>query len=149
MGARVIRRAVLTDLPRLGEMGSHFREQTSYAYLADDPAQRSALIGRLITGGDSVVLADDEGGGQLVGMIGLVFFSHPISGEPLVSEVFWWLEPEYRRGRRALRLLQAAETWARDAGAVRLQMVAPNATVARLYEVLGYTARETLYERGV
>ena len=43
-------------------------------------------------------------------MIGLLLFENPITGEPTVSELFWWVEPEARGS--GVRLLKRAEQWA-------------------------------------
>lgn len=140
-----IREATRADLPRLVAMGRRFLAEAEYqGVIAENPAQMDALAGRLIDGYDSVILVTEDMSGP-VGMIGLLAYRHLLSGEPVAGEVFWWVEPERRRD--GVRLLRAAEQWARDSGAVFLQMIAPNDRVGRFYEAVGYQKVETSYQR--
>ena len=87
-----------------------------------------------------------ETGGRVVGMIGLAVLPHFMSGELVASELFWWVEPEARRGTGGVRLLRRAESWARSTQAVRMQMIAPTAHVAKFYQALGYVPMEVAYQ---
>lgn len=142
-----IRPAVLADVPRLVAMGEHFIAQTGYqALLPINPAQIDALMRRLLEAEAGALLVL-EGPSELVGMFGLYVFAHPISGERVASEVFWWVEPGARGG--GLRLLAAAEAWAVAQGAVVFQMIAPTPAVERVYVRRGYVPVERLYQRRV
>lgn len=141
----MIRIAVIADIDRIVELGQRFRICTKYAgFIAASADAMEELAYNLITGNDSAVfLADLDG--LTVGMLGLVTFKHPISGETFGSELFWWVEPEYRG--HGIRLLYAAERWARSRGARAFQMIAPTSDVAAIYSRLGYTEVETLYQK--
>lgn len=129
-------------------MGTHFIAQTEYAtQLPCRPARMRTLLDRCLEGDGTIVLVAEAPDGALVGMIGALVSEHPYSGERVASELFWWVEPAHRGHGRDL--MKAAEAWARDQGAARFQMVAPNARVGRLYERFGYTAVETLYQRSL
>lgn len=142
---RAIRPADVTDLPAVVALGQRFLAEAEYrGVIAENPAQMEALALRLITGDDATVLLVEHDG-EPVGMIGLLFYPHLISAEPLAGELFWWVNPERRRD--GVRLLRAAETWARDRGAMFMQMVAPNGRVGQFYEALGYVKVETMYQR--
>jgi GNAT superfamily N-acetyltransferase len=141
----VIRDATPFDTPRLVEMGARFLTETEYrGRVAVNPAQMTATVNML---GDSdvghVFVLELEG--LVVGMIGLLLFPHPISGDLTVSELFWWVEPEHRG--RGIRLLKRAEQWARDHGAVKMHMIAPSDDVGQMYLRLGYEMLETNYQR--
>lgn len=143
----VIRQAAGADVPRLVAMGERFITETGYhALLPVNAAQITALMQDLVSGSASSILVLERDG-ALIGMIGLYAFRHPISGEAVASEVFWWVEPEARGG--GLRLLTAAEAWAAAQGAVLLQMIAPTPAVERIYTRRGYVPVERLYQRRV
>lgn len=148
-----VRRATSDDLPRLLEMGARFARETVYRdHLQADPARIKALAEQLVAGvagqGSAVWVAQDPAGG-IVGMIGMFVYEHPLSGERIASEVFWWVDPEHRRGGHALRLLESAEKWARWSNATTLYMIAPTPDVARIYERRGYAQLETTYARAL
>jgi GNAT superfamily N-acetyltransferase len=78
-------------------------------------------------------------------MLGYVLFPHFLSGELVAGEVFWWVEPGFRG--EGLKLLRAAETRSRAAGAKYLQMIAPNDRVAAVYKRLDYSFVEAAYQK--
>lgn len=105
--------------------------RTTAAWLLDGSTDRTVFVAETATG--------------LVGMIGLFVHPHPFTGQRTATEMFWWIDPEARGP--GMRLLRAAETWARRAGAATLQMVAPDPAVERFYERVGFTRVETSYTR--
>lgn len=138
-----IREATVDDVPALVAMGQRFIRGSVYATrLRENVAQMAVAAERLIASEDGMVLVLDAVS-DLVGMIGLVFFEHHLSGEATAGEVFFWVDPEYRG--RGLRLMRHAEQWARDKGATTIQMIAPTPDVGRLYERLGYAELEVSY----
>lgn len=143
----VIRPATVAEVPDLVLMGQHFLAQTPYQdVIADNPQQMQTLATQLLTcGAAGTILVAEDRGGALVGMIGLVVAPHFLSGELAAGEVFWWVEPEHRGA--GLRLLKAAEQWATDAGAVSLQMIAPDDRLGALYARRGYQLVERSYLR--
>jgi GNAT superfamily N-acetyltransferase len=142
--AAVIRAATEADIPALVAMGCQFRAQTGYhAVIAESATQMATFCRQLLGGLGTILVLEDEG--VLVGMIGLHCGPHFLSGEIAAGEVFWWVDPAHRG--KGLRLLRAAEAWAREQGATSLQMIAPDARVERLYERLGYRAIERTYQR--
>jgi GNAT superfamily N-acetyltransferase len=142
--AAVIRAATEADIPALVAMGQQFRAQTGYRTIIAESAAQMATLCRQLLGGLGTILVLEHDG-ALVGMIGLHCAPHFLSLEMMAGEVFWWVDPS-RRGH-GLRLLRAAEAWARDQGAVSLQLIAPDERVERLYERLGYRAIERTYLR--
>lgn len=144
----MIRPATENDVPTLVAMGEQFIASTEYAAHIDIvPAEMAALLTRLVTtDGATVLVAEYDG--RVVGMLGLTSFDHPMSGVPVVGELFWWVMPEVR-GTLGLSLLRRGESWARERGARVMQMVAPNDRVAAAYRALGYVAVETSYQRSL
>ncbi len=142
-----VRVATADDLPRIVSMGQHFLRSSRYAELFDEnPAQMRALALRLIDGPANALLVLERGD-LLMGMIGLVAYDHFISGTRIAGEVFYWVEPEARGS--GLRLLRAAEPWAREQGARSLQMISPDDRTDRLYQRLGYLPVERTFQRSV
>lgn len=143
----MIRVATDADVSRIVEMGERFLTQTVYrGRVTVNPTSMAALVETLLHGGSGVLFVSEQAG-ELVGMIGLLAFVHPIAGEPTVSELFWWVEPEHRGC--GVRLLKRAEQWAREMGAVKLFMVAPTSDVGQLYERMGYEFLESAYQKAV
>jgi GNAT superfamily N-acetyltransferase len=128
-------------------MGERFLTQTVYrGRVTVNPSQMASLVEMLIEAEAGAIFVSERDG-EVVGMIGLLAFVHPIAGEPTVSELFWWVEPTQRGC--GVRLLKRAEQWARDKGALKLFMIAPTADVGQLYERLGYESLETTYQRAL
>lgn len=145
--SEVIREATEADIPRLIEMGERFLTETVYrGRVAVNPSAMARTVARLLVSDGGAVFVSERDH-TVVGMIGMLVFEHPITGEITASELFWWVEPEARG--TGIRLLKRGEQWARDAGAERIHMIAPTSDVGRLYERLGYTALETTYERAL
>lgn len=142
----MIRRATLDDRDRLVEMGQRFVAETPYAGLiAINPERLSASVAGILTNPAGAVFV--SGSDPLTGMIAMLAYDHPFSGERTAFEVVWWVEPEARGD--GVRLLRAAEQWARDEGITKMQMVAPDARVGEFYKRMGYAPVETSYQRSL
>lgn len=145
----MIREATRADVPALAAMGARFVTETEYArHLALNPVAITQVLEHLIASPTGTVLVAERDG-ALIAMLGLAHYPHPMSGEPVASELFWWCNPDARGGGAAIRLLKHGEAWARTAGARRLLFVAPNAAVGALYARLGYEAIEVTYQRSL
>lgn len=143
----MIRRATEADIPALTAMGQRFVQETSYKDLVSADPDRIAqtVIGILST--DTGVVLVSEGTTGPTGMIAMLSYSHPFSGELTAFEVVWWVNPEARGD--GIRLLKAAEDWGRQKGATKMNMVAPNERVGALYSRLGYSPVETSFQRSL
>lgn len=143
-----IRRATPLDLATCVRMAVRFAQEPPYGGLLPvNVGQLEVLVTFLFDHGGAFVAQLEDG--EVVGMIGAHVTVHAIAGELVGNEVAWWVEPEHRGGSTALRLLAAAESWARDQGAVRFQMIAPaGASALRdLYRRRGYVEVETVFQR--
>jgi len=146
-----IREATTADVPRLVALTRRFIATSGYAaVLADNPAAVTALVTYLIEDPAGLVLVADTGTGAedaVVGLLGVALTPSLYSGERVVVETIWWVEPAARGP--GLALLRAAERWAAEQGAVRIEMMAPvdglGPRVGRLYQRRGYRAVETHY----
>mgnify|MGYP003641633043 FL=1 len=142
----MIRDATMEDLPRLMAMSETFLLQTQYHHIL--PYNLDSLMG-LMTGliekEEGLLLVSDREG--VDGMIGMYLYQHPISGETVAGEAFWWMSPERRGGPQALRLLRRAEAWVKSHGVPWFHMVSPNDRVSKLYTRLGYQPLEMHFYR--
>lgn len=143
----MIRQATPEDLERIVEMGVRFINETSYVkFLSPSVESITMSVVNLMANPNAILLVSGSDA-TVTGMIGMLSFDHPFSGERVASEMFWWVDPEARGD--GIRLLVAAEKWAKEAGAVKVQMVAPNERVGEIYERLSYTPVETMYQRAL
>lgn len=125
-------------------MGKKFIATSSYSSHIDGNDEAMADLARGLVGNPSGLLLV-AGGTPCLGMIGVLTFRHPVSGEIVASEMFWWVEPEIRG--MGVRLLRAAEEWATMAGAKRMMMIAPDDRVGDFYGRVGYDKVETTWMR--
>lgn len=144
----VIRAATVDDLDALAAMGRRFLVTHYAGQLRDDVGRLRALAARLIDDGSSLLLVAEQRG-AVVGMIAMVLYEHPMSGDAMAVEMFWWVEPESRGD--GMRLFRRARTWAKSRGARTLQMIAPatNPDVADMYGRLGFVPVETTFQRSI
>jgi GNAT superfamily N-acetyltransferase len=141
---RTIAAALPRDIDVLVEMGREFHASSEYAqvFKFNEDALRATMMSLIVSDfGDILVSTVD---GTITGMIGLVVFAHPLCGDLTATELFWWVDPHHR-GPSGVRLLRQAENWARERGATKLTMIAPNPRVELLYRKLGYGKVETSY----
>jgi RimJ/RimL family protein N-acetyltransferase len=143
----MIEPATDADLDALVALGCEFRAAVYADLLPENPAQMRILASSLLQSATGTILVAREAG-ELIGMLGLTAFAHPLSGLWTVAELFWYVQPS-ARGTLGLRLLKAGERWARDRHALRLQVMAPNADVEQLYERLGFHSVERSYEKSL
>lgn len=144
----MIRRATLDDRDRIVEMGQRFAAETKYGGLiAVNPERLTVTVGGLLESPDAAVFV--SGSDALTGMIVMSAYEHPFSGERMAFEFVWWIEPEARGTGDGVRLLHAAEQWARDEGIGKMQMVAPDPRIGEFYARMGYSPIETSYQRSL
>ncbi len=142
-----IRTANRTDLDRVVAMFAEFVASTQYArYVGNDPSYSATMMERLITD-DQCELFVVDGEESVVGMLGVMVFTQPFSGETIASELFWWLDPKHRG--HGVWLLRRAENWARSKGATRMSMMAPidKPRVGEIYKAVGYSEVERVFQR--
>ncbi len=139
-----IREAVSDDVPALVALGMHFLGTVYRTSIVPDPVALETLALHLLAGEASTILVAERDG-EVIGMIGMIVFAHPMSGVRTASEVMWFVH-ERARGS-GMKLFRAAEAWALAQGAEQLQMVAPSLAVGRVYAKLGFAPVEQLFQR--
>lgn len=144
-----IRPAAVDDIPAIVRIGARFFDEAEWADVAewDHDSICSTLRGMIADPNGIVLIAIREG--VICGIAGglvypLYFNCNHITGQ----ELFWWVEPEARKGVGA-HLLDCLELAAMNAGAqswamIALDKVRPEA-VGALYRRRGYRASEHSY----
>lgn len=110
------------------------------ARLAEFMAHPNALI----------LLLDD--GTEAVGGLGAFCAPHFLFLRPMMAtELFWWVEPDYRGGTAALRLLDYYEQWAaaKGCGVVTFSMFAGDEKLRRLLDRRGFRHCECAFAKDV
>mgnify|MGYP000894854066 CR=1 len=141
----MLREATLADMPELVRMGRAFHAAAKLDIEFDDSTFRD-LCAQLIEADGALLLIDD--GAMLAALCFPIYFN---ASALVAQELFWWVDPD-KRGA-GIRLLQRAEQWAKEKGAVTLQMIAldelSGESVGRLYERRGYRPLERSYVRNL
>lgn len=87
-------------------------------------------------------------GPKLIGVMGFVIANDPNDGELVSQEMFWFVDPEYRKGE-GIKLLNTYEKVAQHIGVKRIGLVHllgdNNKTLNKLYVRKGYRPMETHY----
>ena len=104
---------------------------------------------------DILSLWDDE---TLIGAFGVTLLPDLMDGRLTATEMFWYIDPAYRNGTGALRLLRAFEAWAEAHHAVECRLThllttgeqtgdPTEVALARLYRRLGYVPLEVSWRK--
>lgn len=89
--------------------------------------------------GDTYSVFTVRDGGRLVGHCGMYLVASMHSQKLLATEDTWYLLPEYRKGRNAIRFYHYVEAEMRKRGAEKITMTAaPYNGACRIMEYLGY-----------
>lgn len=145
----MIRAATPADLPEIARLGALFHASAGWDEIAYNEADCAASLAALMESGIflCMVAETDAIVGMAAGVISPVYFNRAhMSGE----ELFWWVSDGAPQ-MTGIRLLEALESAARDAGCQTWQMKAlarlGGDRMTRLYERRGYRASERLFIR--
>ena len=97
-----------------------------------------------------VMVAEHEG--EIVGGLGALKFPMFFSSVHAAMELFWYVAPERRGSRDAVRMLRVLEQWARTVGCKVLTMIAiaiDGSPAADLYKREGFAPLETHFVKGL
>ena len=88
--------------------------------------------------------------GKAQGVLMAAWAEHPFGPVRMARETVWWIEPDYR-GLAAVKMLDAYELWARDAGCnyVGMAGMGDDPDVGKLYQRRGYQIAERHYLKAI
>lgn len=143
-----VRTARCADVDRIEQMARRFMLTTEPGRrVAMDAEQLEAFISRVFAIG-TIVLGCF--GDQVVGMLAIATFAHPMNGQAIAYGCAFWVDPEHRGSALSRKMLGYATDWARQNGCAVLQMAAPThqfRSFGRFYERQGFAPLETTYQR--
>lgn len=120
-------------------LAMRFAENSPYSKYVDAQVVADVINGAMLSE-DAVVLLCGESGMIVVSIIPFIY-----GKKRLAVELAWWVEPLSRGGRIGSALLDAAEMWAKNKGAVAMVMISLDDEVGKYYETRGYELRERTY----
>ena len=113
-----------------------------------DPEHTRAVVMVALEAGLLAVLDENGIHGFVAGIKG------PLLATPEVlqgTELAWWVDPEYRKGRKGIDLMLFIENLARKQGVKYWNMVSMESsspeTANRIYTRMGYSRSETVYTK--
>lgn len=144
-----LRHATLNDIPELMKLARKLFKGSPMEAMRIDIEKARAQLERAIISDhkDNLVLVSHDEG-KIVGVIAAYAFYPIFSSERIACEILWYLEPEYRKGRRGLDMMKAYEYWAKLVGCTVAQygwLTSSPETMIALYEKTGATLAEHVY----
>lgn len=139
----MIRPAEPKDAAALARMGEAFFAGIKLSGVI--PFDAKSLFSLITMENVGTFVIDNDG--EVVGAGSVLVYPFSFNNSYLAAqELFWWVDPEYRRGTNGLDLYRAIEGWAKDHGANIMFMIAIENDcidkVTRLYNRYGYEKTE-------
>jgi ribosomal protein S18 acetylase RimI-like enzyme len=140
----IIRPAQTTDLPEVARLFDLYRQ---FYLQPPDPALAEQFIGARLAKRDSVILVACAGWTPLVGFTQLYPTLCSLSAAATFVLYDLFVVPDARRQGVARALMLAAQSHAKQAGAVRLELATArtNVQAQALYEALGWVRDEEFH----
>lgn len=142
----MIREATHADVPALLECSVRFHAEcpSEYTYNQD---RVESVLSTCLDNPDSVIFVIDVDGLVVGGIIGIITELW-MSTDRVATELAWFVDKEHR-GREALKLLHAYESWATDNNVALITVadIHDVTDLAPLYGRRGYRKTETTYSK--
>jgi GNAT superfamily N-acetyltransferase len=91
--------------------------------------------------------------GEVVGGIGGIKSSQPLSGKLVAVELFWYVKEKYRNGLWPMRLLSEFERWSEECGCESISMIHMEKSMPdhlkKVYQRMGYELIETVHSKSI
>lgn len=147
----IVRRAEISDIPAIVEMGRKFYAQTEYADHAEYCCRSAEGLAELAINNGAVFLAIDAD--KPVGMVGVVVCPFLFNtAHKYADELFWWVDQEAQNRGAGKALLDAAEEFARESGCLGIRMMhlqSSPAQAGETYRKRGYIPCEYTFWRAL
>lgn len=142
----MIRKLRTDELKKVFHLGDKFTAESKFTLYDKDFFINSWSL--FINSGFGVIFVEDDYG-HFPGFIGGLCFQDPNSGIPTTSEMFWYVDPNYRDKGIGDRLLVTFERWAKENQSQRIIMIHLASVmpekVKQIYLKRGYSKLETHY----
>lgn len=145
-----LRVATISDYHVLMEMARKFYETTPYAGVVeyDDSKMSDVIMGIVENPKDRIAILALDVNERPVGMLCAQVTETLFNRKRVASELAWWMDPEHRRSRLSIEMINAFEYWAREiAGCAYTQLATVETPqvqqIQKFYERKNYN----IYER--
>lgn len=150
MSAETIRPMAVEELPRLIPFGEDFL--ASCGQTGFEPERFLKFWGDLMQYAGAVIyLAEDQG--EVQGAMGMIPVPDPYRMGLIAQEGFWYVRPERRGTRLALRLFAQYERWAREIGATECRVASMHGqhyeALSRYFYAHGYQPFEHAFMKRI
>ncbi len=144
-----VRKALSSDSLDFALLAKAFLKESKYPFSLDLAKLLENFEAALKNPDFCLFLLEDEGGlvGMLVGGIASPLFST----DRVATELAWFVDPSYRDGVSAYKLLASYEKWAVDIGCTFVTMIDIDTleSLEPLYTRKGYTLTEKTYVKEI
>jgi RimJ/RimL family protein N-acetyltransferase len=150
----MIREMTIEDVPRIAEMAKSFHEYAiadkGLGFSPSDFTRYSVFL--MKSPAANILIADVDGVavGTIAGIITPWFMNF---SQLILTELWWWVDPEHRKGKIAFELLDALTEWGKYCGVSKLIMVSIGSDreeiVKRYYKRKGFIYMETQFVKEI
>jgi len=147
----MIRAPTTTDIDQLLQLCARMHQESAYSFLPFDPDKVRRLVTDVIERGELYcgLVADD--GGVLIGMLAGYLADYMFCDEQLACDLLVFVDPPYRGGWTAVRLISTFRAWALGRGARELCLGVSTEvdvdTTGKFYERLGFSRVGGVYKQ--
>ena len=141
-----------TDLEQCVKMGKRQHSESTWSHLPYDAERvKNQYLNSVGNHQYKVFIAEDHG--KIVGAAAVVECQYHFSYQTYVQDIFFYLDPAYRRGLTARRLYQRVYNWAKSIGACEVYLNygfgKENARIEKFYTRMGYEHHSDNYRKAV
>ncbi len=141
-----VREATLADREHIRRLARESWPDAPFRDVPQNDAQIDAAITWGLTTPDAGLWLLCDGADLPIGVLGVLMTNHTFTSQRIAIQWWLWIRPESRNGS-GLNLIKSAEKWAKERGAVALQLVAPSPRFRSLCERLEYAPVEMTYQK--
>lgn len=137
-------------IPEIRDFCRKFFSESPYHDFPYDEKKVDETIDKIVNAyGKGHVVIVYEKYGKAVGCIAGTVVDFLLNHGKIATEIMWWVEPEYRKSRAGIELLNAFESWATYSKCELVQMISLNTEIGKalggLYRRRGYVETEQAY----
>lgn len=146
---KTLRHATLDDVPAILSMAEKLYKDSPMEKMSLDYDKTRREIEKVIVnnGAEYLALVSYEED-KAVGAIIAYTLTPVFSSDKIAIEIFWYLDPEYRKGTRGIAMMKAYEYWAKLVGCRIVQygwLVSSPESLKTIYDKTGAVLSEQVY----